>query len=329
MIYFFSGNSDFLISEKVWVWKKNFLEKFWENNLVHIKNIWEYNISELFDQLVWISLFSEKKLIIIEWIPIASDQKNTDVLGKQEYILSQIEKVNEENLLVFVSHSPDKRGKLYKYLIKQSKASVPTVQHTLCDIENDYDIQGIVNKRFPNFIDSAGLWKLIRYKSGNVIKIISELEKLSIIHEKIDSWVIEKIIVPELEESIFVFIDDLLEWNKKKSIQAMRIILEQSETMSFYYWLISNIRLAFYICLYRKMWVTESDITTAMNLWNRKFLVNKYAKYNYDYIANLYSKILLIDEKMKTGKLSPISWQPLVDELEVVILTNNSTLTYI
>jgi hypothetical protein len=63
--------------------------------------------------------------------------------------------VNQENVLVFVSHSPDKRGKFYKYLIKESKESTPTVQHTLCDIENDFDIQGIVNKRFPNFIDQA------------------------------------------------------------------------------------------------------------------------------------------------------------------------------
>lgn len=328
MIYFFSGNSDFLLSEKVWVWKKNFLEKYWENNMVHIKNISEFDISEIFDQLIWISLFCEKKLIIIEGIPLSSDQKNTDIIAKQDYILSQIEKVNQENLLVFVSHSPDKRGKLYKYLIKQSKTSVPTVQHTLCDIENDYDIQGIVNKRFPNFIDQTWLWKLIRFKSGNLIKIISELEKLSIVYEKIDSKIIEQIIMPELEESIFVFIDDVLEGNKKKSIQGMRTILEQSETMPFYYWLVSNIRLAFYISLHKKMWVRNPDIANNMNLWNRKFLIDKYSKYSYEYITRLYSKILLIDEKMKTGKLSPISSQPLIDELEVVILTHNATLTY-
>ena len=328
MIYFFSGNSEFLISEKVWVWKKNFLEKFWENNLVHIKNIWEYDISEIFDQIVWISLFSQKKLIIIEWIPVWSDQKNTDIIAKQEYILSQIERVNEENLLVFVSHNPDKRWKLYKYFIKQSKMSHSTVLHTLCDIENDYDIANIVNKKFPNLIDSAALWKLIRYKSWNMLKVISEIEKLSIIYNKIDNSLIEKIIVPELEESIFVFIDDLLNWNKSKSIQDIRIILEQSEIMPFYYWLVSNIRLAFYVSLHKKMWVKNSDIASAMNLWNRKFLIDKYSKYKYEYIADLYFKILSIDEKMKTGKLSNISSQPFIDELEVVILTNNSTLIY-
>lgn len=328
MIYFFSGNSDYLISEKVWVWKKNFLEKFWENHMVHIKNISEFDISEIFDQLVWISLFYEKKLIIIEGIPLSSDQKKADIIAKQDYILSQIKKVNQENVLVFVSHSPDKRGKFYKYLIKESKESTPTVQHTLCDIENDFDIQGIVNKRFPNFIDQAWLWKLIRFKSGNVIKIISELEKLSIVYEKIDSQIIEQIIIPELEESIFVFIDDVLEGNKKKSIQGMRTILEQSETIPFYYGLVSNIRLAFYINLHIKMWVRKSDIANNMNLWNRKFLIDKYSKYSYEYIAHLYSKILSIDEKMKTGKLSNISSQPLIDELEVIILTNNSTLIY-
>jgi len=43
-----------------------------------------------------------------------------------------------------------------------------------------------------------------------MLKVISEIEKLSIIYNKIDNSLIEKIIVPELEESIFVFIDDLL-----------------------------------------------------------------------------------------------------------------------
>jgi hypothetical protein len=76
------------------------------------------------------------------------------------------------------------------------------------------------------------------------------------------------------------------------------------------------------------MWVRKSDIANNMNLWNRKFLIDKYSKYSYEYIAHLYSKILSIDEKMKTGKLSNISSQPLIDELEVIILTNNSTLIY-
>jgi DNA polymerase III delta subunit len=73
------------------------------------------------------------------------------------------------------------------------------------------------------------------------------------VYEKIDSQIIEQIIIPELEESIFVFIDDVLEGNKKKSIQGMRTILEQSETIPFYYGLVSNIRLAFYINLHIKM----------------------------------------------------------------------------
>jgi DNA polymerase III delta subunit len=76
--------------------------------------------------------------------------------------------------------------------------------------------------------------EIIKYKSKNYTKIISELEKLFITYDFIDEKIIRENITPELDESIFVFIDNILSANIKLVLKNLEIILSNSNIYQFY-----------------------------------------------------------------------------------------------
>jgi hypothetical protein len=61
------------------------------------------------------------------------------------------------------------------------------------------------------------------------------MDKMLIAHDIIDIEFIKNNIVPEREQSIFIFIENLLNNNKKSALADMQVILEQGDIMSFYY----------------------------------------------------------------------------------------------
>ena len=67
MNYVFTWNSEFLITEALNKWKKQFIEKYSDFNLIHLKEIKSLDKNILKDAILSESLFSsEKKLMIFE-----------------------------------------------------------------------------------------------------------------------------------------------------------------------------------------------------------------------------------------------------------------------
>jgi DNA polymerase III delta subunit len=60
----------------------------------------------------------EKKLIIIDDFPLKTSDKNPELNEKQDFLESLLEKVPENNIVIFSSANPDKRSKFYKNLKK-------------------------------------------------------------------------------------------------------------------------------------------------------------------------------------------------------------------
>ena len=111
MLYFFTWNSDYLIKEQIKAWKKKFIWKFWDFNLVEIKGLEEVDNNFLVENLTSRSFLSEKKLIIIN---LEQGKKSEKEEQKREFIISILDKVSEENIVLFYLTNPDKRSKTYK-----------------------------------------------------------------------------------------------------------------------------------------------------------------------------------------------------------------------
>lgn len=305
-IYLFTWNSDFLLNDAISKWKKQFSDKYWEINLSHYKdlNIIDKNI--LKSEALSTSFFSEKKLIII-------DLNNDLDEDFENFLLSVLDKKEENTIIIFNFLSPDKRKKFYKNLVKISEIKE-------FDIKDENDIKKIILSRFWNIIDNDAIDLIIKYKAKNIKKIFSEIEKLSIMNNQIKKEDIEKTIVPELEESIFDIVNLLLNKEKIESIKRIDILLNEVNIYQFYNSLLSNLRVTVYIQKLKKYNIPQSEIWKILNLWNRRFLIEKNYKIKYDELSKFFINLVKIDKKMKTWKLISSDEDSIRYEIEKNIL---------
>ena len=296
MLYLFTWNNDFLVREQTKKWKDLFVEKHSDFNMLHIKDILLVNNNFLLENLTARSFFDAKKLIIIDQIPLSSSEKSSDLKSRQDFIESLLDKIPDENIVVFSSINPDKRSKFYKLL--RNSAEIKEFNSQSSD-----ELKQILLNKFWDSISYDAIDTIINYKWSNLTKIISELEKLFVTKSFISREDIERNIVPELEESIFLFIDDLLNLNLKSTLKRMDIILEQTNIYAFYNSLLSNLRVQVFIWKLKSLSIHTSEISSILDLWNRSFLAWKNYKINFKKLEKLYISLVELDKKMKTWSM--------------------------
>lgn len=306
MNYIFTWNSSFLVSDAIKKWKSQFIEKYSDFNLTHIKDSENIDLNILKENILSESFFWEKKLIIID---ISANLKEEI----EESILNILEKKWENNIVIFNFSNPDKRKKFWKNLVKISEIKE-------FNSNDETDTKRIINSKFYWKIDNEALDLLIKYKSNNLQKIFLELEKLFIIKDFIEKTDIEENIVPELEESIFQVIDLLLNKQKIESISKIKIILNETNIFAFYNNLLSNLRTNLYILKLKNSKKQTDEIWKILDLWNRGFLANKSYKISFSELKNFYINLVNIDKNMKTGKLVNSEEDDIFFEIEKCIL---------
>lgn len=305
MIYLFTWNSSFLIDDAVKKWKNQFVEKYGDFNLLQVKELNENILEALHQNMLSEWFMWEKKLIIIE----LNSELNEEI---QDFLLKNIRTVPENNMILFSYANPDKRTKLYKDLQDLSQVKE-------FNSENEHDVEKIVSARYKNITDDA-LRLLIKYKANNTQKIVSEIEKLSIIYPQIDTSHIKNIIIPELEENIFLIIDDILNKNILESLKKIDIILNQVNIYAFYNNLIANLRTSVFIMKLKKENKSQAEITNILWLWNKAFLINKKYNISFEKLEKLYIDLVKLDKKMKSWKLLWTEEDDFRFELEKCIL---------
>lgn len=289
MLYYYIWNSEYLIKEEVKAWKKKFLLKFWDFNLIEINNIDDIDNNFLGEILTSESFLSEKKLVLIS----LEEEKNEE---KNDFFISLLNKIPENNIILIYQVNPDKRSKIYKKLKEISQVKE-------FNIKDESDISNIIQKKYSNKISNQAITSIIKYKAWNIDKIISEINKILITKEYIEITDITQNIIPELEESIFQIIDSLLNLNKIETIDKINNILNYTNIYAFYNNLLANLRTNIYILKLKDLWLNSNQITEKLQLWNRGFLVNKNYNIKFEQLKNLYIWLINIDKKMKTWKL--------------------------
>jgi DNA polymerase III delta subunit len=83
---------------------------------------------------------------------------------------------------------------------------------------------------------------------------------------KINSYDIKEFIAPELEESIFQVIDDILNKNIVGSLSKIKTILNDTNIYAFYNNLLANLRTSVYISKLKNLKTPTFEISNALNL---------------------------------------------------------------
>lgn len=296
--------------QQVNAWKKRFIDKFWEFNFLQIKDLGDFDINFLAENLLSGGFLGEKKLIIVNLWDLSKDSINEQ---QSTFLLANLDKIPDGNIVVFYAVGPDKRTKAFKEIKKHTEFKEFNI--------SDDDIKPLFNKRYAGKIDSAALDLLIRYKSSNVVKIESEIEKLLIHSDFIDKSLVQENIFPELEESIFILIDDILNKNLVAAIKRLDMILNDTSPYAFYNNLLANIRTTVYIYKLKSMKMSSSEIGNTLALWNRAFLVNKSYKITPNELKNFYFNLVWLDKKMKSGKFLDSDEESFVHELQRLIMS--------
>ena len=307
MNYVFTWNSEFLITEALNKWKKQFIEKYSDFNLTHLKEIKNLDKNILKDTILSGSLFSsEKKLIILDI--------NNDIWDElEDFLIKNLEKKPQENIIILNYFLPDKRKKFWKNIKNISEIKE-------FNLENEEDTKKIINSKFSWKIDLEAINTIIKYKSNKINKIIPELEKLTITKSFITKIDIEENIVPELEESIFQIIDLVLNKQIPEAVNKINIILNETNIFAFYNNLLSNLRTSLFILKLKQEKKTQSEISKILDLWNRSFLIGKNYKINFNELKNLYINLVNIDKNLKTWKLVSSEEEDIKFEIEKYLI---------
>ena len=307
MNYVFTWNSEFLITEALNKWKKQFIEKYSDFNLTHLKEIKNLDKNILKDAILSGSLFSsEKKLIILDI--------NNDIWDElEDFLIKNLEKKPQENIIILNYFLPDKRKKFWKNIKNISEIKE-------FNLENEEDTKKIINSKFSWKIDLEAINTIIKYKSNKINKIIPELEKLTITKSFITKKDIEENIVPELEESIFQIIDLVLNKQIPEAVDKINIILNETNIFAFYNNLLSNLRTSLFILKLKQEKKTQSEISKILDLWNRSFLIGKNYKINFHELKNLYINLVNIDKNMKMWKLVSSEEEDIKFEIEKYLI---------
>lgn len=315
MIYLFTWNSDFLVREKTLKWKNLFAEKNWDFNLVHFKDLIEIDNNQISENLLAEGFMWEKKLIIIDNYPINSENKNSKAKEKEDFLEKIVDKIPENNIILFSSSNIDKRAKFYK----QIKKIASKIEEFNTKSEND--IASILWDKYKWKIDFASINLLVKYKWWNLEKCISEIKKLLITKDKINQWDIRANIEPELEESIFQIVDEILDNNKTRAITKIRTTLNNTNIYAFFNNLLANLRTSVYISKLKDLKTSIPEISHALSLWNRSFLANKNYKINNKKLEKLYISLVNLDKKMKGWKLMWTEEKDFQFEVEKAIIS--------
>lgn len=294
MIYLLYGTIDYSIDD--YIKKIIFKEKIEEVNIS--KYNLDNNLNNIVEDASTISLFADKKLIIVNSNTLFSSKKDLDTKLLENYLANY----NPNTILVFVSktESVDTRRKLYK-LIKENG--------NVIEFNKNVNVYDYTKKLFNGYqISNDTINLLIKRVGSNLNTIYNEANKLMIY--KIDDKLITNYDVINLssnyiDTNIFKFIDNIINKNKKEAIITYHELLKRGEEPIKIIIMLSNqFRLMYQVKNFTKKGYTEDKIATILNTKRYPVHLAIQASYKYDdkvLLRNL-ENLADLDIKIKTGE---------------------------
>jgi len=309
-MFLFTGQETYLLDKELFRRKEWFLQKFWPDSIFSFA-LDNLDIAQIKQAIYSSGLFTTKKLIIVNGLPQDAitkfDEEKTQQL--QLFIDSLIKmegKIPTDSLLVFVSSTPDKRLKLYKFLEKNATVKI-------FDQLKNNDLESFVKRELIGCsIDRSMIQYFLTKVGSDLYRIWFECDKLktrtTIKQQKtIDEAMIDMIVFGQVEINSFLLLKTLFT-DKIKAIHVLETIHHGgAERNQFAGMLYRALKFYIFMVDLDESGVTDSkDISSflKMNPWQVK---NEYAKIsvlkaNKKNIEKFYSWLIELDTGIKTWK---------------------------
>ena len=322
-VYLFCGEDSFSASQKAVLWKRKFLEKYGDLNLL-LYHGEELTGGEFQTALESYPFLSEKKLVFV------SDFLKEGSSADQEKVAKLLDNVPDYVVVLFWEHhKPDGRTVLYKKLKKigqveefVSKTGV-VLNNWICACFRQHGV--MVGLREASLLaDLVGndLWtlskeieKIVTYSAGGAASAVGVV---------VDNSVIETVVCPNPSSSVFKLTDFLGERRLNESLRTLEILLNSGEqVVGMFFMLVRHFRLMSQVKdLAGK---GEKPVTIAKKIKEPPFVVSRlFSQIKYfsmEDLQRIYTELMAIDSGFKTGRIriSTNDDSELVREVQVLI----------
>lgn len=295
MIYLLYGTLEALITD--------YISKIITKHKINDLNISKYNINDNLTDIIedanTLSLFDDKKLIIINNNALFIGKKNIDTTNLEKYIINS----NPNTILIFVvsEEKLDTRRKLYKTIKERGGIfefnKLPNINTYVKDLFSGYTITN----------DSINL--LIKRVGNDLNRLKQEIEKIKIykINDKLitDSDIID-CTVEKIDINIFNFIDNIIRKNKSETIKTYKELLKiGEEPIKIIVLLANQFRLMYQSKLLTSKGYSEDDIASLLHVkrYPVHLAIQKSYHYNKEVLIDNLEQLADLDIKIKSGEI--------------------------
>ena len=295
MIYLLYGTLEALITD--------YINKIITKHKINDLNISKYNINDNLTDIIedanTLSLFDDKKLIIINNNALFVGKKSVDTIALEKYIINS----NPNTILIFVvsEEKLDTRRKLYKNIKEKGEVfefnKLPNINTYVKDLFSGYTITN----------DSINL--LIKRVGNDLNRLKQEIEKIKIykINDKLitDSDIID-CTVEKIDINIFNFIDNIIRKNKSETIKTYKELLKiGEEPIKIIVLLANQFRLMYQSKLLTSKGYSEDDIASLLHAkrYPVHLAIQKSYHYNKEVLIDNLEQLADLDIKIKSGEI--------------------------
>ena len=280
-----------------------YINKIKEKEKIEDINISKYSFEDTLDSIIedanTMSMFSSKKIIIVENDLIFSSKKNIDTSNIEKYIKNY----NPNTILIFVIYTDtvDSRKKIYKLINEHGKIE---------QLTNVKNINEYVKKLFQGYQISNNTINLFINRVGNNLdRLYQEANKIMIykINDKLitDNDILE-CTREKIDINIFLFIDSIVNKDKYNSLKSYKEMIRIGEEPIKIIVMLSNqFRLMYQTKMLRKKGYNEDDISSILNVkkYPVHLAIQKSMKYTDSILLKYLEELADLDIKIKSGEI--------------------------
>jgi len=300
MLYLLYGNEKFLIDKEI----KNISL----NNNIESINTTTYDLNtdtlnNIIDDAQTISLFSEKKAIIVYNSYIFTAKKN-NIEQNIDVLDNYLSNINPDTILIFVLYEDklDERKKIVKK-IKQNS--------TVKSFNSSNNINSLVKDMFKDYQISNSTVNLLIERVGNNLALLEQEINKIITYKNDDKNVTDKDIIlltnKSIDTDIFSLIEAIIKKDKKKALDIYHEMLKYNEEpIKIIIMLANQFRIIYQTKEMYKKGYTENDIASilAIHPYRIKLALNSSREYSSKDLLKYLKDLSDLDIGIKTGNIN-------------------------
>lgn len=279
-----------------------------------IDNIVTFNMdvntmNEVLEEASYLSMFNDKKCIIVKNAKCFSASRSGDTNKSKEDInklMKYLERENPNTILIFISKTnADSKKKIVNILKEHNNLFVyPSISKT--DMKNE--LLKIINQKGYK-IEDRSLWHIINNSLGNFDLCVNELNKIITYNDEDKIIKYEDVLAltaKTIEENNFKLVDSMIARDLSSSLKYLdELVIFKVDPSVILALLYREFKMMLTTLIYEKNHYSRSDLLRTLKIadWQYQKIQNNLRNYREKEIKEEILKLADIDYKYKSGQI--------------------------